>query len=198
MNRRGGASKSQCSVDGCQNPYEAKGFCQTHYAHWRRYGDPLMTTKPPNGELMRWILAHLDYSGDDCLTWPFAKCRRSGSAQMTIKRKTVNPARVICQLIYGPAPSPLHEAAHSCGKGHKACVHPKHVRWASHEENEADKRIHGTAAIGVRHGHAKLSEAEVLAIRRDARSSTLLSEMYSVSFSLICQIRRRKIWRHLP
>lgn len=33
---------TQCSVDGCKEPYLAKGFCSTHYYRWRKYGDPLV------------------------------------------------------------------------------------------------------------------------------------------------------------
>lgn len=30
-----------CSVDGCENEYRAKGYCSTHYATQKKYGDPL-------------------------------------------------------------------------------------------------------------------------------------------------------------
>ncbi len=26
---------------GCTNPVRARGFCNSHYARWGRYGDPL-------------------------------------------------------------------------------------------------------------------------------------------------------------
>lgn len=30
-----------CSVDGCERPYRAKGYCATHYGRWKYgYGDP--------------------------------------------------------------------------------------------------------------------------------------------------------------
>ncbi len=32
---------ARCSVGGCTNPVRARGFCNSHYARWRRYGDPL-------------------------------------------------------------------------------------------------------------------------------------------------------------
>lgn len=31
-----------CSIDGCENPYSARGYCVSHYRQWHRYGDPLM------------------------------------------------------------------------------------------------------------------------------------------------------------
>lgn len=30
-----GATRS-CRVDGCKRPYRAKGYCNVHYAKWRR------------------------------------------------------------------------------------------------------------------------------------------------------------------
>lgn len=32
---------STCSVDGCNEPYNSRGWCRHHYNHWRRHGDPL-------------------------------------------------------------------------------------------------------------------------------------------------------------
>lgn len=30
-----------CSVEGCDRPHCARGFCRRHWIRWRRYGDPL-------------------------------------------------------------------------------------------------------------------------------------------------------------
>lgn len=29
-----------CSIDGCPDPYEARGWCALHYKQWWAYGDP--------------------------------------------------------------------------------------------------------------------------------------------------------------
>lgn len=50
----------------------------------------------------------------------------------------------MCELVHGAPPTPDHEAAHSCGKGHEGCIHPKHLSWATHSENQLDRREHGT------------------------------------------------------
>ncbi|RYI30544.1 HNH endonuclease [Bacillus infantis] len=34
-----------CSIEGCEDKYEAKGYCKKHYNRFRRYGDPLASPK---------------------------------------------------------------------------------------------------------------------------------------------------------
>lgn len=34
-----------CSIDGCTNKHDARGYCSTHYGRYRRYGDPLYIRK---------------------------------------------------------------------------------------------------------------------------------------------------------
>src|SRR5260221_680223 len=138
-------SRLPCSIEGCERQYFAKGFCKLHYDRWYRHGDPLVLLKPqaPWGAIPKWLREYADYSGDECLTWPFARYP-DGRANMN----GGYPTRAMCELAYGPAPSPKHEAAHSCGKGHEACVNPRHLRWATPKENAADKKIHGTHIKG--------------------------------------------------
>jgi hypothetical protein len=38
-----------CSVEGCEDKHEARGFCMRHYNRWRRYGDVLASI-PFGGE----------------------------------------------------------------------------------------------------------------------------------------------------
>ena len=36
----GDVAQHTCSIDGCGNPAESRGWCTRHYARWRRHGDP--------------------------------------------------------------------------------------------------------------------------------------------------------------
>lgn len=54
---------------------------------------------------------------------------------------------------------------------------------------------------GVNHGMAKLSDADVIAIRNSRRtfgSGIALAAQYGVTGALISAIRKGKVWRHLP
>ncbi|MBC8501902.1 MAG: hypothetical protein H8D35_02105 [Nitrosopumilus sp.] len=35
-----------CSINGCNNKHNAKGFCYNHYRYWKRYGNPLQRADP--------------------------------------------------------------------------------------------------------------------------------------------------------
>lgn len=93
-----------------------------------------------HGEPLRWLLDHVEYPEKGCLIWPFA---RDGKGYGSLGKKGAH--RRMCEIVNGPAPTPKHHAAHSCGNGHLGCVHPRHVRWATCSENQMDRFLHGTA-----------------------------------------------------
>ena len=49
-------------------------------------------------------------------------------------------ARLICEELYGPAPTPKHQAAHATPSGciGGLCVNGAHIRWATPSENRQD------------------------------------------------------------
>lgn len=71
------------------------------------------------------------------------------------------------------------------------------LRWDTRSGNFRDKIAHGTSQIGERHGMAKLTTAQVLAIRNDRRLLREISADYGISKSLVSQVRNRQIWTHI-
>lgn len=191
-------SFKSCLVDGCnRNAHSSakgsRGWCNNHYALWRRKG----TTESSRGQSRRtdWLLAHRDYDGEGCLEWPFASIAGRYGATKVNGRSTY-AHRVMCELVHGPAPTASHEVAHSCGKGHEGCVHPKHLRWATHIENQADQLEHGTRVRGERIPWSKLTEENVREIRQlfGSVSQREIASRFNVSWSSIQQIKQRKTW----
>jgi hypothetical protein len=188
----------QCKVDGCARELVSFGMCDKHYRRWRKHGDPDFTIKTPPGVMLQWLDGQKDYVGDGCLTWPFYMHSR-GFTQIRIAGKKRNVSNLMCELAHGPAPTPKHQAAHSCGNAHNGCIHPGHLRWATQAENEADKKIHGTVPLGEKHGRAVLTEALVLEIRSlEGRLSWRnLALRFGIGKRTVHQIIKRETWRHI-
>lgn len=190
-----------CAFPGCDNPRSpkaAKGLCNSHY--WQLHkGRELTPLSYRRNVCTPWIEEHVNWTGDDCLIWPFQRLQDSGAAAVKYKGRQTIAARVMCELAHGKPPTPEHQAAHSCGKGHEGCVNPKHLRWATPVENNADKRLHGTHVEGERIPWAKLTEAKVRDIRRRAGSASwsALGRAFSVRASTIGKIIHRQSWRHV-
>lgn len=158
-----------CSVEDCAKTASRKGLCNAHYLRAWRYGDPLAGATA-KGALTEWLKGHVGYAGDDCLTWPFGgRGNGYGSIKFNGRHTTANYA--MCELAHGRAPSPTHEAAHSCGNGHLGCVNPRHLRWATRLENANDALRDGTTSRGESHADAIRSAfAQVpRAVRREAK-----------------------------
>lgn len=134
-----------------------------------------------------------------CLLWPF-ETNHAGYGRLRVNGRKESAHRLALALVE-PEPEGGAFALHSCDN--PLCVSPAHLRWGSHDDNMADKVARGRAAIqsGEANGRAKLSEAEVLEIRRLAaegvRSQRDIAAAFGVDQSTVSDIHRRKRWAHL-
>src|SRR5437879_1542174 len=94
-----------------------------------------------NGAAMAWIVAHVNYQGDDCLPWPFSRLNGYGRGGHNGTPFYAN--RMMCEKAHGPPPTPEHEAAHSCGNGPQGCTNPRHLSWKTPSANQLDRAEHG-------------------------------------------------------
>lgn len=185
-----------CIFDGCGAPSKSKGYCQKHYLRHRQHGDASIKLRAANGECMDWMRRHVDYTGEACLIWPYSTGGR-GDPTVEYDGKMRSACRVMCALVNGHPPTPKHEAAHNCGKGHEGCINPSHLRWATSVENKADKRVHGTHTFGEIHPVSKLTEPEVMRVIRGSDAPCALARELGVSHTLIIRIRRGDLWKHI-
>jgi hypothetical protein len=198
-------SNKTCTVPGCVNKYLARGYCNAHWLRWRKYGDPLATgisLGPAVSFYRNVVLTDQRGPDDPCLIWPHL---RNGYGYAIVRRRSLGKrkgyavSRLICEDAYGPAPTSRHQAAHSCGKGHEGCVTKSHLRWATPKQNSDDRIVHGTSNRGERHGQAKLTESDVLEIRRlkDVASLSVIAARFSVDPTTIHKIHKHRRWSWL-
>lgn len=191
-----------CSIPNCGKPVNARGWCGMHYKRWEAHGDPLAAVKKktPPQILERWLRDHSTFAEDRCLTWPFG-IMSSGYGLIRFRGRGIPASRAMCEIAHGPPPSPLHDASHLCGKGHEACVNPKHLIWETTAENLARTLEHGTKNLGERVPTAKLTAEAVIAIRRAYAAGGVLhrelAERYGVSRKTVTKIINRQRWSWL-
>jgi len=178
----------QCSVEGCDRPHLARGYCNMHYQRWRKHGSPTGGKTAFRGAAAAFIETALNHQTDDCLLWPYGRSHDYEVLKFNgIKREAHN---LVCELAHGTKPSSEYEVAHSCNVS--LCVNPKHLRWDTHAGNLKD-------SAGEAHGSAILTAKQVQMIRSEKQlSTTHLSHELGVPYATIYAIRTRRTWRHLP
>ena len=196
-------SDKRCCVDGCENRYvvvNPQKFCSKHYSRWRKHGDPTTILRAENGAGIQWIKDHVGYAGDECLIWPFGRYHGK-YGQLTHEGKKHIASRLMCEIAYGPPPEPGMDCAHSCGNGHLGCTNPRHLRWATHKENMADRLLHGSDNRGERHGNAKLTKEAVREMRRIYKSGRAtqqqLADRFGIHSSHVSAVVRGAAWSWL-
>lgn len=74
------------------------------------------------------------------------------------------------------------------------------LRWGTGVENTQDKRDHGTMRIGEKHARSKLTDEQVVDIRKAYAAGRGLSDLgrqYGYSPAGIQAIVRREVWKHV-
>lgn len=190
------ATQSICSIPGCGKVHYAREWCGMHYMRWYTHGDPMGVAPKRDTKCQKYYReVVLRHEGDDCLIWPFSRDSR-GYGHLRRDGKVKSTSRLVCEDINGPCPSPIHEAAHTCGKGHLGCVSPAHLIWKTRADNQADRITHGTDIRGERNVRSKLTVQNVRDIRSElSLTRTEMAAKYGVSLRCIYSILEGASWR---
>lgn len=145
------------------------------------------------GKGLQFIVAASESQIDECIEWPYFRMK-NGYGQVSDHQGMHLAHRAVCVLAHGPAPFRKAQAAHSCGN--RGCVNPRHLRWASQEENDDDKRRHGT--WDSRKSGAKITPDMARLIRSDraaGRTYEQIAATRGVTKAIVGQVVTGRSWR---
>lgn len=109
------------------------------------------------------------------------------------KQKIVRPHKLVLEAFVGKAPKGM-ECCHNDGNQQNNKLN--NLRWDTPKNNHADKLKHGTSNTGERCNWAKLTKAQVIAIRADTRTQKEIAVEYGVQQSQISRIKNGIRWIH--
>lgn len=157
-------------------------------------GGHARTCKRTTAETRFWM--KIEKRSEGCWGWTGA-LQRDGYAHVNIGGKTISAHRYAYEKLVGPIPDGM-DLLHSCDN--RACTNPAHLRPGTHQENMRECREKKRHAYGERNRKAKLTEAQVIEIRRlrgEGLKLRELAERFPISETVVQQICSGRKWRHL-
>jgi hypothetical protein len=130
-----------------------------------------------------------------CWNWSAGRKNKYGS--ICVGRLMKSAHRVSYEIHCGPIPEGMY-VCHLCDN--MLCINPEHLFLGTPADNVIDMIRKGRKVIqrGADHGRAKLTEADIIAIRSETMATQQnLADKYGVTPQNISDIKTRKRWSHL-
>lgn len=142
-------SGRKCSIEECSKPRRSNGFCGTHYARYRKWGDPLYVKEVHFSDPEEAFAARTRRDGD-CIVWTGAKYP-SGYGQIRINNKLIRAHRYAWERVNGPIADGLI-VDHMCWN--RACVNVAHLRLGTDALNRQNlSGAYKNSGSGIRGVH---------------------------------------------
>lgn len=135
---------------------------------------------------------------DECWEWRAGK-KKGGYGSITISGTKQGIAhRVSWQIHNGPIPKGLC-VLHKCDN--RSCVNPRHLFLGTKADNSADMTAKGRRAYGAQTNRTKLTDNDVIEIRRirekDGLTYQKIADGFGIGISTVRSIICRETWTHL-
>lgn len=212
-----------CSL-GDGKPVHHRGWCNGHYKRWWRYGDPLGFPEPPppppfshHGKAEEWRpVAGYEGLYDVSSLGRVRSLRRSSTSGRVLKpwvqagygylavklscnsvQATKLVHKLVAEAFIGPCPEG-QQVRH--GPNGKLDNRASQLCYGTPKDDGQDRVRDGSSRKGVKSHMAKLTDADVIEIRRRRATGELqrtIAASYDITASLVSMIVNGKIWRHL-
>jgi hypothetical protein len=142
-----------------------------------------------------WARVAVTADTNKCWEWQGATNKTGYGVSGRGKGKHCLAHRLAFELFYGHQPRLW--VLHSCDN--PPCVNPHHLREGTPSDNTRDAYARGRAdKKGERNPNAKITEQDVIAIRKSTLSDKELSKIYGLNYRICGHIRTGKAWKHIP
>jgi hypothetical protein len=150
-------------------------------------------------ELEAWFWDQVDRSSGPDSCWPWLGfIAPDGYGRVWWRGKVVQAHKIALELATGPL-DPGLMALHKCDN--PPCCNPGCLSSGTNADNMLDKKVKGRSARGTQSGRSKLTEADVLEIRRayaaGESSQPRLAAKFHVHAALISRVVNRRNWKHI-
>lgn len=190
-----------CVVQDCiKLQYGQQPYCLMHYQRVRKHGDPHITKRTyrlgtGDTQIERfWSLVNKNTS-TGCWEWT-GNLYATGYGSYYFDGKTRRAHRIAMFLTTKRWATQF--ILHSCDN--RLCVNPEHLREGNAKDNAADAVARHRTPQGEKHGSAKLTGDQVVAIR-DAYKTGIrqqrLADIFNIHQAHVSDIVNYKRWGHI-
>lgn len=146
----------------------------------------------------RFMLGVDKRGGAECWQWT-KSISRSGYGQIRVDGRSLQTHRLSYELCVGSIPDGMF-VCHQCDN--RACVNPGHLFLGTAGDNNADRhakgRSRGARHFGETNPSSKLTAEKVREIRSCDGTQKEIAERFGIVFQTVSDIRRGRIWKHVP
>jgi hypothetical protein len=128
-----------CTIEGCDRPQVARGWCHAHWSRWQRNGDVRADLPIGGVEPYERVMARSVEQPGGCRVWTGAVGTHGYGVTSTPRGAKAKGNRMVCvhRIVaeHHLGPSDLF-VLHSCDN--KLCVNIDHLRYGTHSDNMID------------------------------------------------------------
>lgn len=189
-----------CSFEGCTK--NARGsLCPAHYQQ-KRHGKelkPLQVQYHGLTEETRLLKRIATTSPNECWPWTGAVIKKGWHGEW---RNAAGEVELVHRAAWRLFKSQIPDGMCICHRcDNPICCNPSHLFLGTKSENLLDMWAKGRAkpqrVFGEKHGMSKLTAELVLEIRSSKESGVELARRLKLTPTTICDVRKRRSWKHI-